>query len=112
IVFKTVTGPFKPAALDKTPHEAPFGMLISPIVLAAAVILFFFIPNWLAHTSLEPIMRVALPGLLATGERFDVHISPWHGWNTELLMTIGIVAIGSLMFTRLSLILGFYDYLP
>lgn len=113
LVFKTFTGTFDPAALDKTPHEAPVGMLIPPIILAAAVILFFFIPNWLSSTILEPSMRAVIPGLLLSGERFDAHISAWHGWKSvELYMTIGIVIVGSLLFVRLSRVLGVYELLP
>jgi multicomponent Na+:H+ antiporter subunit A len=112
LVFKTFTGPFKPAALDKTPHEAPIGMLLPPMVLGAAVVVLFFIPNWLASTILEPSMRATLPGLLAPGERFDVHISIWHGFKMELVMTIGIVIIGSLLYLRLSRVLDVYEFLP
>lgn len=33
-----------------------------------------------------------------TIDKVDIKISAWHGWNTELLMTIGVVIMGSLLF--------------
>lgn len=112
LVFKTFTGPHKPELLDKPSHEAPWGMLISPIILAFLVLATFFVPNALAATILEPSLQAILPGLTGPGERFDVHIAPWHGWNTEFWMTVGIVVLGSILFIRSSAWMGIYDYLP
>lgn len=112
LVFKTFTGVWKPGLIDKHPHEAPIGMLISPIILASLVILFFFAPNLLSATILEPSLHAIFPNLLEPGEHFDVHIQPWHGWNTELFMTIGIILIGSYLFSRMSKWSNIYEYLP
>src|SRR5690606_8877051 len=54
LVFQTFGGEYRPTMLDKSPHEAPVGMLISPIVLASLVIGLFFAPNVLASGILEP----------------------------------------------------------
>ncbi len=97
-VFKTFTGTYRPERLDKKPHEAPMGMLISPILLAALVVLVFFFPNLISFSLLEPAMRSVLPSLLRPGEAFEVHIKAWHGFNTELFMTVGIVAMGALLY--------------
>jgi len=97
-VFKTFTGTYRPERLDKKPHEAPFGMLISPIVLATLVLVIFFFPNLISYSLLEPAMRSILPTLLQPGEVFEVHIQAWHGFNAELIMTIGIVVMGTLLY--------------
>lgn len=97
-VFKTFTGTYRPERLDKKPHEAPIGMLLSPIVLASLVLVFFFFPNLLSYTLLEPAMRSILQNLLQPGEIFEVKITAWHGFNAELFMTVGIVIVGSLLY--------------
>ncbi len=112
LVFKTFTGTYRPELLDKTPHEAPFGMLVAPSILASMVIVFFFFPNLLSYTILEAAVQSILPNLLASGEYFEVSIKPWHGWNTELFMTIGIVLLGSLLYASHHKWKGIYDLLP
>lgn len=113
IVFKTFTGKYQPEKLDKKPHEAPIGMLIPPIILASLVIIFGFFPNTLlAYTIIEPAMASISPSLLAAGEQFDVHIEYWHGWNTELFMTIGVVGVGTLLFLVLNKWIGIYNLFP
>src|SRR5690606_7221762 len=39
-----------------------------------------------------------LPMLLAPGEQFAVSIDFWHGWTTEIVMTIGVIGLGTLLF--------------
>ncbi|GAE27095.1 Na(+) H(+) antiporter subunit A [Halalkalibacter wakoensis JCM 9140] len=97
--FQTFTGKFKPENYDvKHVHEAPIGMLISPIVLGSLVVIFGFFPNLLAYTLIEPAMASILPNLLEADERFYVNIYHWHGFNTELFMTIGVIAVGTMIF--------------
>ncbi|WP_332690792.1 Na+/H+ antiporter subunit A [Halalkalibacter lacteus] len=97
--FKTFTGKFKPENYDvKHVHEAPIGMLISPIILASLVVIFGFFPNLLAYTLIEPAMAAILPNLLAEGEVFYVNIYHWHGFNAELFMTMGVIALGTFIF--------------
>ncbi|MFC5713470.1 Na+/H+ antiporter subunit A [Thalassorhabdus alkalitolerans] len=100
--FKTFTGDFKPENYDKHVHEAPAGMLISPVVLASLVIIFGLFPNLLAYSVIEPAMASILPNLLAEGETFYVNIYHWHGFNTELFMTLGVVAFGSLLYVNMN----------
>lgn len=54
ILFKTFTGKLQSEKLPKQPHEAPIGMLISPIILASLVIVFGLFPNLLSATIIEP----------------------------------------------------------
>lgn len=97
--FKTFTGKFNAAKLAvKNVREVQFGMLLSPLILAVLVIVIGLFPNVLAYTLIEPAMRAILPGILAPGEQFDVHIYHWHGFDLEVLMTIGVIVIGTLLF--------------
>lgn len=98
LVFKPFTGKFQPEKLEKKPHEAPLGMLISPIILASLVIIIFFFPNLLAESIIAPAMASILPSLLPEGEGFHVHIYAWHGPTIELFMTIGVVILGVILF--------------
>ena len=93
LVFKTFTGKFQPQELKKKPHEAPIGMLIPPIVLASLVVAFGFFPNVLSSTIISPAVAAIMPNFIV-----DVHISFWHGFNTELFMTFGVIVIGFLLY--------------
>lgn len=112
LVFKTFTGKYQPEKLDKKPHEAPIGMLLSPIILASVVVAFFFFPNLLADGLLEPAMHAIMPNLLPAGASFDVHIKAWHGPNLELLMTLGVIALGTLLYVYYYKWAAIYDNLP
>ncbi|MGG4034427.1 Na+/H+ antiporter subunit A [Paenibacillus cisolokensis] len=94
LLFRTFSGRRKPEPLPKQPHEAPLGMLVPPVVLASLAVAFGLFPNLLSYTLIEPAMAAILPELLEPGDRFAVSISFWHGWTTELFMTIGVVALG------------------
>lgn len=107
-VFKTFTGK-RSSELPKKPHEAPIGMLISPIILATLVVAIFFIPNLLAEVFIKPAVFVIQPFLYqdptiaTTPSIIDITISAWHGHITpELWMTIGIVVLGLLLFMTLA----------
>ncbi|MFC4738192.1 Na+/H+ antiporter subunit A [Bacillus daqingensis] len=91
---RTFTGEFKPENYEKEVHEAPAGLLISPIILGSLVILFGLFPNLLGYTLIEPAMQAILPGITPVGEQFYVNIYHWHGINTELLMTVAVVLFG------------------
>src|SRR5699024_11220930 len=71
IFFRTFRGKFKPDMLPvKKVHEAPIGMLISPIILVLAVLAISIFPNILAYTVIEPAMISILPGILSEGTNF------------------------------------------
>ncbi|MDQ0229786.1 Na+/H+ antiporter subunit A [Metabacillus malikii] len=112
IVFKTFAGKYQPEKLKVTPHEAPIGMLISPIILASLVLIFFFFPSLLEYTIIEPAMASIIPSMLGAEEKFHVHIYPWHGFNTELYMTIGVVIIGVIAYLLLTKWIGIYRFTP
>ncbi|WP_433959122.1 Na+/H+ antiporter subunit A [Cytobacillus horneckiae] len=107
LVFKTFTGKYQPEKLEKKPHEAPIGMLISPIILASLVIIFGFFPNILSSSVLVPALETIMPAF-----SFDVKISFWHGVNEELLMTIGVILVGVILYFTLSKWRGVYGLFP
>ncbi|GAB2569181.1 Na+/H+ antiporter subunit A [Gracilibacillus alcaliphilus] len=97
--FRTFTGKFDISKLKvKHVHEAPVGMLISPVVLGLLVIIIGLFPGILAYSIIAPAISAILPGILAAGEQFDVHIYHWHGFQPELWMTIGVIILGVLLF--------------
>ncbi|SDY50347.1 multicomponent Na+:H+ antiporter subunit A [Evansella caseinilytica] len=101
MLFKTFLGKHQPEKLEKKAHEAPVGMLISPIILVSLVVIIGLFPNILAYTVIEPAMQSILPNLSGT-DPFYVNIYHWHGFNTELFMTIGVVLFGVLIYKNLS----------
>jgi multicomponent Na+:H+ antiporter subunit A len=102
IVFKTFTGKLQPDRLEKTPHEAPFGMLVPPIILVSLVVIFGIFPNILSRSLIEPTMATIMPSLLKGNEVFGVHISFWHGPTIELFMTLGVICLGIFLFIKWS----------
>ena len=94
IVFQTFFGPYReqPTAHAKEP---PFGMLLAPITLGLFVVLIFFFPNILSNYLLKPAVQSIYP-------KFNVqeigNIVWWHGVNKELMMTIGVVIFGIIVY--------------
>jgi multicomponent Na+:H+ antiporter subunit A len=110
LVFKTFTGKVQLEKLEKKPHEAPIGMLISPVILASLVIIFGIFPNLLSASIIEPAVSSIQPAL--ADHDFHVHISFWHGWTPELWMTIGVIVTGILLYLSLSKWKRIYGLLP
>lgn len=109
-VFKTFTGKYKPEQLSHKPHEAPFGMLLSPIILAIFVVTIFFIPNIVGDTFIKPAVLAIQPFLYSTASDIDIHVAAWHGEITpELLLTLGIIVIGLALFATLPKWRKFYN---
>ncbi|WHZ57153.1 Na+/H+ antiporter subunit A [Metabacillus hrfriensis] len=112
LVFKTFTGPVQLGKLERKPHEAPLGMLISPIILGSLVVIFGFFPNLLSYTLIEPAVESIMPSLLSEGKKFEVHISFWHGFKPELFMTMGVIALGAIGYLTLGKWRKVYDLFP
>ncbi|WP_019243764.1 MULTISPECIES: Na+/H+ antiporter subunit A [Bacillus] len=96
LFFRTFTGKPQLEKLEKKPHEAPIGMLISPIILAVLVITFGLFPNILSDTLIRPASLAILGDVLP--KDYGIHISFWHGVTPALLMTIGVVILGIVLF--------------
>lgn len=110
IVFKTFLGPYQPEKLDHEAHEAPAGMLVSPIILAILVVGIFFFPNVLGDYLLRPAMASILPSLQLEG--MVGPISAWHGINPAFLMTVGVIIIGTLLYLSIRRWKRIYSLLP
>ncbi|WP_066159230.1 Na+/H+ antiporter subunit A [Halalkalibacter krulwichiae] len=110
LILKTFTGKYQPEKLEKKAHEAPIGMLIPPLILASLVIVMFFFPNVISKYLLVPAIMAIVPGAAEAG--VEVKISAWHGFNTELFMTIGVVGLGSLLFLYLRKWYWMYRLVP
>lgn len=87
-------------------------MLVSPVILVALAVSLFFFPNILSYSLIEPAMNSIYPTLLDSHEKFHVHISQWHGLNTEVLMTAGIIVIGTIGYLSLNKWKGIYKLFP
>ncbi|MDQ0205500.1 Na+/H+ antiporter subunit A [Alkalicoccobacillus murimartini] len=90
LFIKTFLGTYTPEKHEKKAHEAPIGMLISPILLASLVVVFGFFPNLLSDSIIKPAVTSIMPAL-STNASFDISLSMFHGFNLELFMTIGVV---------------------
>lgn len=98
LLVRTFAGKFKPEQLKLQPHEAPVGMLIPPVIMAALALVFGLFPGLLSYSLIEPAMAAVMPGLLGPGEKFLVSIEFWHGWTPEVFMTLGVIGAGILVF--------------
>jgi multicomponent Na+:H+ antiporter subunit A len=97
LLVRPFLGSLHPERLPKEKvHEAPIGMLVPPTLLGLLVVLVFFFPNALATYLLKPALIAVVPTISANHKLFE--IKAWHGWNTELLMTIGVIVFGLLLF--------------
>ncbi|MDX8346190.1 Na+/H+ antiporter subunit A [Rossellomorea sp. YZS02] len=112
LVFKTFTGKHQPEKLEKKPHEAPLGMLISPIILASLVIIFGFFPNILSERIIAPAVAAITPSLIQEGHAVETHISFWHGFTPELFMTLGVILFGILLYLLLPSWKKVYSWIP
>ncbi|KGP73122.1 Na+/H+ antiporter subunit A [Pontibacillus yanchengensis] len=91
LVFGTFRGEYKEDELPQKPHEAPFGMLISPMILVIGIIVIGLFPHlvngsFLAHAA-EAI----------SGHESHAHIKFWHGFVPPLYMSLAVVALGTLL---------------
>ncbi|BCB05444.1 Na+/H+ antiporter subunit A [Bacillus sp. KH172YL63] len=112
LVFKTFTGKYQPEKLEKKPHEAPLGMLISPIILASLVVIFGFFPNILSERIIAPAVSAITPSLIEEGHAVEAHISFWHGFTPELFMTFGVILFGILLYLTLPAWRKVYSWIP
>lgn len=111
LLFKTFMGKQKFNKTDRQIHEAPAGMFISPLILAVLVVVIFIFPNYFSHYLLKPAWAAVLV-TFAQKDLLDIKISAWHGFSTELFMTIGVVVVGTLMYKYLRKWYGIYHFYP
>lgn len=99
--------------LPASPKEPPFGMLISPIILAAFVVVIFFIPNKFSDWIIKPAVAALQPHLYAVPQDVTIKIQAWHGFDAPALwLTVGVVVIGFLMYKTLDKWQPYYGIQP
>ncbi|GKU83167.1 Na+/H+ antiporter subunit A [Niallia sp. NCCP-28] len=108
LVFRVFAGKYKPEQLPTKPHEAPIGMLISPLILVSLVIVIGLFPNILSNTILSPAITAVYGGVPS----YDLHIYHWHGFNIEFFMTIGVFVLGILLTLTFTKWKNFYRIFP
>ncbi|MFC5602120.1 Na+/H+ antiporter subunit A [Sporosarcina koreensis] len=111
IVFQTFFGEFQPDRIEKPSKEAPFGMLIAPSILALLVVGIFFFPNVIGNYLLRPALEAIYPSVEGV-ERLIPQISAWHGFNAALMMTIGVVILGIILYRFMRYWKGIYTIAP
>lgn len=105
--FGVFTGEKQLAKLPKKPHEAPFGMLISPLILVLGVILIGLFPNMVNGTFLAHAAGAI------KGVPVQENIAFWHGWfYMPLIMSLIVVAAGTLLVATRKKWAGVYRILP
>lgn len=98
-VLYTFTGSRKEKELPKTPHEAPLGMLISPVILAALVLVVFFVPNIIGNWLVKPATLAIQSGSYSAISEIPFYIKAWHGIDSPALwMTVGVILIGFILY--------------
>lgn len=111
IVFKTFLGDIRDKKIKPQEKLEPaIGMLVAPGFLAILVVLIFFFPNKVGHLLITPAMASIYPIFKTTD--LVQSISAWHGFNTELLMTFGVVLVGSGLYLSFRYWKGIYTLLP
>ncbi|KYG35077.1 Na+/H+ antiporter subunit A [Alkalihalobacillus trypoxylicola] len=108
IFFRTFTGDFDASQYDKKVHEAPIGMLISPIILAALVLILGIFPNLWMSSIVEPTVLSILPELNL--EQIQTKLSLWHGINLELMMSLAVIILGFFLYRKLPFFQNKYSF--
>ncbi len=106
LFFGTFRGTYKEEQLPVKPHEAPFMMLVSPMILVLGVIIIGLVPS-IFNDGLLTHAASAVFGSEVTKE-----ISFWHGFIPPLYMSLAVVAIGTLLYVFNSKWERIYNVMP
>ncbi|WP_173916071.1 Na+/H+ antiporter subunit A [Halobacillus sp. Marseille-Q1614] len=90
--FGTFRGQADIKKLPKKPHEAPVGMLISPIVLVAGVIIIGLFPSLIN----KPFIEHAASAVGGTTITEDIYF--WHGIIPPFIMSIAVLVFGTILY--------------
>ncbi|SET62166.1 multisubunit sodium/proton antiporter, MrpA subunit [Oceanobacillus limi] len=104
--FGVFTGPKQFDKLKIKPHEAPIGMLVSPIILVVGVVFIGLFPNSVNGTFLIHAAEAVNNAV----EIKDIHF--WHGWIPPLFMSLAVVGIGALLYLTREKWSNVYHVLP
>lgn len=91
VAFGVFLGPKR--ELAKTPHEAPWTMLLAPATLAVLSLIL------VAPPLLDALEIVVAGATLASyGEPYTVSLALWHGFNLPALMSLIAILVGAVLF--------------
>src|SRR5690625_4622943 len=91
---------------SKTIKEAPFGMLIPPIILGLSVIIIGLLPN----TFNQPFLAHAATSIRQTATMDTIQF--WHGFSTPFMMSLIVVIIGAFLVATRKSWEDVYNLLP
>ncbi len=112
-IFHTFRGKYQPKELPKKPHEAPFGMLVSPAILAVLVVVIFFIPNLVGSLFIKPAVAAIQPAFYQLPADVGFKIKAWHGFDSPALyMTLGVFLVGFLLYKTMKKWSVVYEKMP
>lgn len=107
ILFKGIFLGKETTDTPKTPKEAPWLMLASPLILSALVIIIGLFPNILSQSIIDP----AAMSILGTETNLNTQIYHWHGFDSPALwLTIFIIVAGILLYMTRHHWMFIYDY--
>ncbi|MGM8213784.1 hydrogen gas-evolving membrane-bound hydrogenase subunit E, partial [Virgibacillus sp. W0430] len=93
--------------LTKQPHEAPLGMLLSPLILVSGVIIIGLFPNVFNNSFL------AHAATAISGETQFPTIKFWHGFSSiPLYMSLAVVLIGAIFVATRQKWVNVYSVIP
>ncbi|MEW6624199.1 MAG: hydrogen gas-evolving membrane-bound hydrogenase subunit E [Bacillota bacterium] len=90
----------------KKPHEAPLGLLLPGLLLVSINVVVGLFPNLISHVILEPAV------LAVAGQPMKIHIHHWHGFNLPLAMSLVVIIVGLVLYTRLGALKGVLAKMP
>ena len=90
VAIKPFYGSLK--ATPKHAHEAPIGMLVGPLLLAALSLLFGIFPG------MPELLVVSAAVTSVAGAPIDFYLALWHGLNLPLLLSVLGLSGGALLF--------------
>lgn len=90
VAVKPFFGPL--GETPKSPHEAPFGMLIGPAVLTVVALIFGLAP----FLPEQGFIKAAVASVY--GASVDFHLALWHGINKPLILSVISLVLGTLLF--------------
>lgn len=94
------------ATKPRTIQKASFGMMISPTILVLGIIIIGLFPNIINQSFIAHAAVAINPAAI-----YD-KISFWHGFNTPFIMTLIVVAVGTILFLTRKHWQKIYDIFP
>ncbi|QHT47231.1 Na+/H+ antiporter subunit A [Bacillus sp. SB49] len=104
--FGTFRGKAKLEELPKKPHEAPIGMLVSPFILVAGVIIIGLFPGLINESF------IAHAAEAVKGTAIEKEIYFWHGLIPPFIMSLAVVVFGTILALSIKVWQPVYRFLP